>query len=213
MSAARWRLEETQKSFRVIDGKRIYPVDLIPQQGSTAASVSYDAWSVRTAFLSLASDMDFLRFLDQTGFFSLQFKSVWTTEKMRQWQEIIRRMLNKAPSDWKAQILALPGDTRQHIVALKYHTEFHVKFDWKGSAHYAVFVARDTLTAILLTVYLDHLRGAKFGFCKRPDCRRPFEVISRHKRIYCGQYCAHLESLRRMRIRQKHKRKTRREDE
>jgi hypothetical protein len=50
--------------------------------------------------------------------------------------------------------------------------------------------------AILHSVTFDLMRGVKFGLCAREDCRRPFPIESRHRRIYCDQYCGHLVSLR-----------------
>lgn len=55
--------------------------------------------------------------------------------------------------------------------------------------------------ALLSTVSLDYLAGAKHRLCARPDCRMPFALESRHSRLYCTQYCAHLESVRRSRQR------------
>jgi len=52
---------------------------------------------------------------------------------------------------------------------------------------------------ILTTITIDRLRDARFRICAREDCRTPFEVKTRHKRDYCTQYCAHLESVRRNR--------------
>ena len=52
---------------------------------------------------------------------------------------------------------------------------------------------------ICKTVTIDHLRGTKFRNCARPDCPMPFAIESQHKRLYCRNYCAHLESVRRNR--------------
>lgn len=51
--------------------------------------------------------------------------------------------------------------------------------------------------AIEATITMDLLRKAKIRSCKRSACRKPYEITSRHKRQYCSQYCAHLESMRR----------------
>ena len=54
---------------------------------------------------------------------------------------------------------------------------------------------------ILTTITIDHLRGTKFRTCARFDCGTIFALESQHKRNYCCQYCAHLESVRRNRRR------------
>jgi hypothetical protein len=53
--------------------------------------------------------------------------------------------------------------------------------------------------AIRVTITLDLLRQVKYSICARPDCQTPFAVESQHKRKYCCQYCAHIESVRRQR--------------
>ncbi len=85
------------------------------------------------------------------------------------------------------------------VKALNDFTRFKVSFRWKGKKHFAVFEAGETLGAMLATIIIDHLRGAKYGFCARVDCGRPFEIETRHQRQYCRTYCAHLAGLRRRR--------------
>jgi hypothetical protein len=72
------------------------------------------------------------------------------------------------------------------------------------------FVHTDHLIAdaIYTTVTVDFLRGAKFRLCGRKDCALPFKRESRHKRSYCSQYCAHLESVRRNRRQNRRRNRT-----
>jgi hypothetical protein len=58
---------------------------------------------------------------------------------------------------------------------------------------------RSCETAIDITVLVDVLRDVKFKQCARPDCAFVFALESNHRREYCDQYCAHLQSLRRKR--------------
>jgi len=53
--------------------------------------------------------------------------------------------------------------------------------------------------AFMHSITLDLLRGVKYRLCARPDCGVTFSIDSHHKRAYCQNYCAHLESLRRQR--------------
>jgi hypothetical protein len=55
---------------------------------------------------------------------------------------------------------------------------------------------KDALETALM---VDFLRGIRFRACSRRDCAIPFEIQTKHKRRYCTQYCAHLESVRRNR--------------
>jgi hypothetical protein len=68
--------------------------------------------------------------------------------------------------------------------------------------HY-VLAASSVYDVLIATITVDHLRETKFSVCARPDCRVPFPIESQHKRTYCSQYCAHLESVRRNRRRGK----------
>jgi hypothetical protein len=53
--------------------------------------------------------------------------------------------------------------------------------------------------AIVYTITLDLLKKVQFRLCARRDCRAPFAIENQHRREYCCQYCAHIESVRRQR--------------
>lgn len=64
--------------------------------------------------------------------------------------------------------------------------------------HLVINAAR-CFDVIRVSITIDHLRGSKFRVCARPDCGMPFAIKSQHRRIYCRQYCGHLESIRKQR--------------
>jgi hypothetical protein len=78
----------------------------------------------------------------------------------------------------------------------------------KGYPHH-VLRAIGCQKAIVDTIVIDHLRKVQFGLCARSDCSAPFAITTRHKREYCCQYCAHIESVRKQR---KHKKEQLRRD-
>jgi hypothetical protein len=53
--------------------------------------------------------------------------------------------------------------------------------------------------AIEATISIDHLRGMKFRLCKLKDCRKPYLVNTRQKRMYCSMAHAHLANVRKIR--------------
>jgi hypothetical protein len=57
--------------------------------------------------------------------------------------------------------------------------------------------ASSCLDALRLSIEIDMARGVKFGQCARKDCRAPYPVTTRHKRLYCTPDCAHLVSEKR----------------
>lgn len=113
---------------------------------------------------------------------------------------------------WKPHIV-LPGEVRKHQEAIKSGLKSgaakwfeHVDFELYSRPDFPHFVHTlyDIQSSLYATVTIDFLRGVKFRSCARTDCGLLFKLESRHKRRYCGQYCAHLESVRR--TRRKHRR-------
>lgn len=54
-----------------------------------------------------------------------------------------------------------------------------------------------TLNAIIATIYIEKLRGIEVQVCALKECNETFSVESDHGKMYCGNYHAHLASLRR----------------
>jgi hypothetical protein len=162
-----------------------------------------DAWAVRNDFLRLKSESECLSFLSQTGLFSNEL--IKAPDCVVEWSELQRvqdsirnylvhpSMLQGERSDRRDE----EGDFISSAVdrASRSRTEFH----WDERQRKLQLVADDTLSAMLVSVLIDHLKGAKFKVCARPDCRKLFELTSSHRRKFCSQYCGHFESLRRFR--------------
>ena len=179
---------------------------------SLSQRVYLDAWEVREEFLGLKSEADFLGFLNKVGRFSggAAGSGYWDLNDFRGWQQVFREFLKCSPAMWHNYLLKLttvaPGFNVRLIhmeVGVSMKAGLHLRLSWERRC--ALIWVLDAVSAILVSIYIDHLRGVKFRFCARRDCRHPFEVTSRHKRKYCQQYCAHLESVRRMRNRQRRK--------
>ena len=184
-----------------------------------ATPAYYDALALRNSFMELKTDQEFLAFLNEVGSFTSLVKAErkygWTLNELIGCQEMFTELARRSPNTWNeyAQGLISPMSRvpRGIVGALELGSSHKIEFRWKGAPHgawhggksLAVIEATDAVAAILTTIEVDHLRGAKFGACARPDCPKFFEITSHHKRKYCSQYCAHLESLRRMRKRQR----------
>jgi len=166
-----------------------------------AANMTFpDAWSVRADFLELRDENDCLRFLIGTGLFfrdgASEAGQPIGLDHVRMWQRTLVGFLRRRPPVWESKLELVEPNAREIVRMVHLHRHCTVEL---GPGRAAQFIARETFTAILATIHLDHLRGARFHLCARPDCGRPYEVESRHKRRYCTQYCASLESLRRVR--------------
>ncbi len=179
---------------------------------SLSQRVELDAWKVREEFLSLKSEADFLGFLNRVGRFSagVAGSGHWDLKDFKGWQQVFREFLKCSPAMWPNYLVKLtaaaPGFNVRLIhmeMGVSLESRLRIRLSWQRRS--AVIWVTEAVSAILATIHIDHLRGLRFRFCARRDCRRPFEITSRHRRKYCQQYCAHLESLRRMRNRKRRK--------
>lgn len=187
--------------------------------GPPPTSKYLDALTLREEFMQLKTDQQFLDFLNRIGRFSplpdAERSHGWLFNDLVFCQEMFGQLAKRSPETWNdyAQGLIGPKSPAGLVIlsALNLSVSHRIQFHWKGASHgdwfgaknLAVIETNDVISAILATIEIDHLRGAKFGCCARSDCRMFFEITSRHKRKYCSMYCAHLESVRRMRERRK----------
>lgn len=189
--------------------------------GPPPAPTDSNGVMLRERFMELRTDEEFLDFLNQYG----RFSPLKAAEDLRGWQmrdftgcqKLFAELARRSPKTWKEYIETLVSPHSfigfGMLNAVNLSARHTVTFHWNGipkidygAKHFAVIETRDVVSAILATIEIDHLRGAKFGACARTDCPKFFEITSQHKRKYCTMSCAHLESVRRMRKRQKAKR-------
>jgi len=146
-----------------------------------AHSLPADGWQLREAFLRVTPDTkSVLAFLNRWG--SWGSEDYVLARDFLDFQNVVRQALVSPPDEWfEGNQDALDSIDRQ--------------------SEYPYFVVQtfECETAIRMTITMDLLRQQKFKLCKRPDCNQPFAPLSAHKRMYCTQYCSHLESLRRSR--------------
>jgi len=162
----------------------------------------FDAWAIREAFLGLRTEKECLLFLNQTGRFSSDMNQTEevTVQHINQLQATLNEYLVR-PSVPIADDMELTAFPQVRSVNSNPPICSPVEFRLKESQRAVRFVAGNTTYAMLLSILLDRLKGARFLLCARPDCRRLFQVTSAHRRKFCSQYCGHFESLRRLRER------------
>ncbi len=145
-----------------------------------------NAWQMRKDFERMAPDHDgAIAFLNKWGHWgSGHFTDLIDLTDILRLQSQVREALTPSSGDrWFTS-----------------HNPSRLDF-WRRDPKDRFFAVRTCLCqdAICVTVTADLLRGAKFKFCARKDCRASFEVTSKHKKKYCCQYCGHLESVRKNR--------------
>lgn len=163
-----------------------------------------DAWSVRGEFLELEPNMKALsRFLNRAGLWQrvaiedgayipalplrsrisydgLKVAVVTSGNYFFDLRDTLRRALAGSPDKW----LRNPEFFALRVTEVDTEPPYY-----KIRAKYA-------LDAIMATITIDHLRGAKFGVCKLHDCGAVFQRTSGQKKLYCNQAHAHLANVR-----------------
>jgi hypothetical protein len=179
-----WLLQEPAKQAGLAVHKRqsMRPTDRL-----------VDAWETRDEFLSLNTTVDLTKFLQRTGCFTL-----WSDyfRDLREWQDLIGKLLVTNPQHWPK--LSQVFDRRKVKLILR-EDKPHCGFNWSSGKPQAYLWAGFTLRAIVATIQVDHLRDAKFRFCMKADCGKPYEVTAGYRKLYCDQACAHHASVRRNR--------------
>jgi hypothetical protein len=209
-----WHVKKTtvKKTLESKGGRRRPQNRFFAQAKSGSQPTYFEPWNLRENFLSLETEADFLRFLNHVGGFSaLGFDSHdWELRDFKGWQEVFRELLRRPLATWNQYLEDLSmGTLRFNVPLIRIalaeinKVRFLLTFDWQRKPQAGIIKVHSATSAIFATILIDHLRGATFRFCARHDCRKPFEIISKHKRKYCTQYCGHLEGLRKMRKRQR----------
>lgn len=152
----------------------------------------FDPWELREEFLSCPPEYweGFVAMAGHFGTFRI------SKNDFAEWQRIIREALLRHPREWRK--LESQFDRRK---IRKLFEPLQIMFAWDAMAPTAKISTAGTLTAIIATIQLDVLRGARFKVCARTGCvNPPFKVEVRHK-IYCSHECAHLVAVRNSRAR------------
>jgi hypothetical protein len=156
-----------------------------------------DAWAMRREFLRLKRDSwELLQFLRKWGVWDERklgssnlapganafIQNVVFPEVIWELQSVYREALTSPPDEW----LSKGVDPFKGAYATPMYPHF-------------ILEHTQCKLAIEATISIDLIKRVKFRKCRRPDCSEVFALESKHKRIYCGQPCAHLESVRKQR--------------
>jgi hypothetical protein len=171
--------------------------------------IAIDAWKMRSDFLAIRSgdNQALVRFLNKFGDVARGYGPFWTNEILDDKSRV---------GGWKAhfvtpeRIWAIHGEISTALTkgAASWFSSGaswinHLSAPAPGRSPYFSVYESFCKEAMETTITLDFARGLRFRPCKRSDCQAPFQLTSRHKRKYCSQYCAHLESVRKNRKRKR----------
>ena len=225
-----WRIQPISPGVHEKDpscgpvGLVVSRADFEPDAGLRLRPYQYmDGRQLRDRFMRLKTDEDFLKFLNDVGMFYSAPGMIgerWQVADFRAFQKLFAALAKRAPATWEQYAITtlipelFPTWEPIHISfllnefighSIKFHWKGEEPRDWYGARQIAVIETFEAVSTIIVTIELDHLRGAKFGVCARHDCPQFFEITSRHKRKYCSPECAHLIAVRRLRKRRKNK--------
>src|SRR5271157_5680400 len=160
-----------------------------------------DPWDLRDAFLAWLPE-DWKNFLSFAGSFSTYGLD---QGEVMEWQGLLREALKLPPKKWpQLQKRFHPSKVEKFLAPLR------IEFEWDEESPRAHIATMRSLDAIIATIQLDLLQGAKFRVCARHDCKEPpFQVGNRLKQ-FCSYECAHLAAVRRSRAAKAAKNKTHR---
>lgn len=184
-------------------GSRLIEFDADP--GLSAGSIDPD--ELLQWFLTAETEPDLLRCLGAGGRFWLKAPLGWDVTEIREWQAVFHELLGMTGAATPDYIARMSKSFPKFAKQLSETLDITVDVLMTGEPGAILLIARDIFTALLLTVYLNHLQRANFDFCTRPGCGKPFRITSSHKRFYCSPECAKHASVQRLRQRQREAKK------
>jgi hypothetical protein len=114
----------------------------------------------------------------------------------QEWRDLLRAAMKSKIANWPSLAKRFP------LRKVSLLTEpFPFRIQWRNAVPVGVADVRTAVQAVITSIQIDMLRGARFRYCARKNCGRVFEVKSRHDRIYCGYPCAHCVAVEKSRAR------------
>lgn len=149
-----------------------------------------DPWDLRDAFLAWLPE-DWKNFLSLAGSFST---SVLDQREFTEWQALLREALRLPPKKWPQLRKRFdPSKVEKFLAPLR------IEFEWDEEWPRAHIATMRSLDAIIATIQLDLLQGARFKTCARHDCTAPPFRGDDPRKQFCSPECAHLAAVRRSR--------------
>jgi hypothetical protein len=197
----------------LLEVERVYPdvtgADAKNRAKELLRATTFDPWEKRAEFFRLKKgDTDaLLTFLRSVGLFERPRFADDDSPVGKTFMSAQDGSLHEAPVVSKISEKHIWGVRRLiegSLNALEGHSgkhdDFQVRFERSKDGKWRLILTTATfLDALLLTLSVDELQGAKVRKCARADCGVSFSITGGHKRKYCTWYCGHIESVRRSR--------------
>jgi hypothetical protein len=164
-----------------------------------------DPWKCRDAFFAIPENDNTKlgKFLDKVGVWLREdgeLKGHWSDEVYRHYKDGNPQPIS-VEGLWRFRTSlknALVDERARKELANDSALEFPLTFELTDVASGALGIS-DVHTMLIATVIFDAARGIRFKVCAREDCKRPFPLKTKRRKIFCNPYCAHITTVRRNR--------------
>jgi hypothetical protein len=112
-------------------------------------------------------------------------------EDFEEWQDLLRTAMKLPIERWPSLAKKFP---ERKVAALR--KPLPLMLEWREGTPVGVLRFQTAVDAIMASIQIDKLNGVEFRYCARPDCRKPYKIESRHKRVYCSTDCAHYMAVK-----------------
>jgi hypothetical protein len=160
--------------------------------------ISVDPWELRKEFLDVPHDSKaVVEFLNRDGLETWNpGAEFWHEASFYEWQDFVRKALLLHSTKRWLRLARRSGEAGAMFTELI--SSIGLWCDPDDKRPLLRFAPQSPLQAILGTVLVDMLMGARFRKCGRPDCSRLFEVKWRREK-FCSHRCAHTQNVREIR--------------
>jgi hypothetical protein len=193
-SIIRIKIKNFRQVWRLVDEKLQYSRN----ERDAPDFIYVDAWEARSQFFAIQTNEDLVQFLNSVGKF-LPLVDESDISHYWRWQRVAKAMLRFGPKRWKERFpnekMVLPIEASSFPAPIMNFATFARE----GDHVVTEMVINGTFAGIAASIYIDRLRGIRFGTCARKDCEQPFPIESKRRKIYCKWYCGHLVSMRKTR--------------
>jgi hypothetical protein len=117
-------------------------------------------------------------------------------DDIEEWYQLLRAALTMPLDQWPSLAKKFPSRKVNKLLQ-----PLPLKLQWREGKPVGTVTLRSFIDTIVASIQIDKLRGAEFRYCARSDCTEPFQVESRHERIYCSTDCAHYMAVKNSRAR------------
>jgi len=194
--------EGTKRKYSFLEPSRPRRSIFGREEGAPPAVRPIDVYEIRQRFLDITTPEQGFDLFDRFGIFGDEHRNGFaflagiSFSDILRWQAIFKRCRLTEPADWGAVCKENAG--LRYVEDILKTPEVSIPLESPIRIRLLCGCVRD---AIMAANYLDKLGNVKSAVCHRPDCGVVYDLVSKHARKFCTPECAHLDAVRRSRMR------------